>query len=312
MDRIDIMRLFVRIVERGSFSGAAVDLGLPRATATTAIQRLERDLGVRLLERTTRRVRPTMDGALYQERCIQLLADLDEAETIFRNTEPRGPLRVDLQGTLARFFVLPALPDFIARYPDITLNLSEGDRMVDLVAEGVDCVLRAGDLPDSGLVGRKVALFEQVTVASPGYLARHGEPLTTDDLEGHLMVAYTASATGKPYPLEFGDGPQLREVPLPYKIVVRGAETYTASGLAGLGLIQIPRYRVVREIEAGLFIPILAAVPPPPMPVFVLYPHNRHLSSRLRVFVDWIAEMFGSLDASGPTDHRPRPRLDQV
>lgn len=300
MDRIDVMRLFVRIVERGSFTAAAVDLGLPRATATTAVQRLERDLGVRLLERTTRRVRPTLDGALYQERCVQLLADLDEAETIFRNTEPRGPLRVDLQGTLARFFVLPALPDFIARYPDITLNLSEGDRMVDLVAEGVDCVLRAGDLPDSGLVGRKVANFEQVTLASPAYLARHGEPTTPDDLEGHLMVAYTASATGKPYPLEFGDGPHLREIPLPYKIVVRGAETYTAAGRAGLGLIQIPRYRVVREIAAGTFVPVLAASPPPPMPVYVLYPQNRHLSSRLRVFVDWIADVFRVAAPNGP------------
>lgn len=286
------MRLFVRIVERGSFTGAAIDLGLPRATATTAIQRLERDLGVRLLERTTRRVRPTLDGRLYQERCIQLLADLDEAETIFRHTLPRGPLRVDLQGTLAHFFVLPALPDFIARYPDVTLNLSEGDRMVDLVAEGVDCVLRAGDMPDSGLVGRKVASFEQVTLASPAYIERYGEPLTPDDLQGHQMVAYTASATGKPYPLEFTEGSQLREVALPYPIVVRGAETYTAAGRAGLGLIQIPRYRVAREIAAGTFIPILAATPPAPMPVFILYPHNRHLSSRLRVFVDWMAEVF--------------------
>ena len=176
--------------------------------------------------------------------------------------------------------------------------------MVDLVAEGVDCVLRAGDLPDSGLVGRKVANFEQVTLASPAYLARHGEPTTTDHLEGHLMVAYTASATGKPYPLEFGVGAQQREIPLPYKIVVRGAETYTAAGRAGLGLIQIPRYRVVREIAAGAFVPVLAATPPPPMPVFVLYPQNRHLSSRLRVFVDWIADIFrrAAPDRPGPDD----------
>lgn len=304
MDRIDVMRLFVRIVERGSFTAAAVDIGMPRATATTAIQRLERDLGVRLLERTTRRVRPTLDGALYQERCVQLLADLDEAEAIFRNTEPRGPLRVDLQGTLARFFVLPALPDFIGRYPDISLNLSEGDRMVDLVAEGVDCVLRAGDMPDSGLVGRTVASFEQVTLASPAYLARQGTPRTLADLSAHLMVGYTASATGKPYPLDFEQDGQVREVAVPFSTVVRGAEIYTAAGLAGLGLIQIPRYRVAGEIAKGELVAVLTACPPPPMPVFILYPQNRHLSSRLRVFVDWIAEVFRAAGTSGGETHR--------
>ncbi|WP_299178024.1 LysR family transcriptional regulator [uncultured Brevundimonas sp.] len=299
MDRIAAMRLFVRIVERGSFTAAAVDMGMPRATATTAIQRLERDLGARLLERTTRRVRPTLDGSLYWERCVQLLADLNEAETIFRNTEPRGPLRVDLQGTLARFFVFPALPDFIGRYPDISLNLSEGDRMVDLVAEGVDCVLRAGNLPDSGLVGRKLANLEQVTLASPAYLARYGTPLTLEDLADHLMVGYTASATGKPYPLDFEQGGQAREIAVSCSTVVRGAEIYTAAGLAGLGLIQIPRYRAAREIAKGELVPVLTSCPPPPMPVFILYPQNRHLSSRLRVFVDWIAEVFRAGGTSG-------------
>ncbi|TIP54221.1 MAG: LysR family transcriptional regulator, partial [Mesorhizobium sp.] len=148
MDRINTMRLFVRIVERRSFAQAARDLQIPRPTATHAIQGLEADLGVRLLERTTRTVHPTLDGLLYQERCVRLLADLDETESIFRNAEPKGPLRVDLQGTLARFFVLPALPGFIARFPHIALGLSEGDRMVDLITEGVDCVLRAGTLQD--------------------------------------------------------------------------------------------------------------------------------------------------------------------
>jgi DNA-binding transcriptional LysR family regulator len=173
MDRIDIMRLFVRIVERRSFAQAARDLQVPRATATHAIQRLEADLGVRLLERTTRSVRPTLDGALYHERCIRILADLDEIADVFRNAEPKGPLRVDVQGTIARFFVLPALPEFIARYPNISLNISEADRMVDLITEGVDCVLRAGELPDSSLVGRRLTAFEQMTLASPAYLDRH-------------------------------------------------------------------------------------------------------------------------------------------
>lgn len=292
MDRINVMRLFVRIVERGSFAQAARDLLIPRPTATHAIQRLEADLGVRLLERTTRTVRPTLDGALYHERCIRLLADLDEVENVFRNAEPRGPLRVDLQGTIARFFVLPALPEFIARYPNISLSLSEGDRMVDLITEGVDCVLRAGGLSDSSLIGRRLAAFEQVTLASPDYLERHGLPSTPDDLAGHRMVAYSASATGQPYPLDFEKDGRTWEIGLPYDVVVRGAEIYTASGAAGLGIIQVPRYRVEQQIAAGRFIPILESFPPPPMSVSVLYPQSRHLSSRLRVFIDWLTELF--------------------
>ena len=297
MDRIDVMRLFVRIVERGSFAQAARDLQIPRPTATHAIQRLEEDLGVRLLERTTRNVRPTLDGALYHERCIRLLADLDEVESVFRNAEPKGPLRVDMQGTIARFFVMPALPGFIANYPGISLSLSEGDRMVDLITEGVDCVVRAGELSDSSLIGRRVAVFEQLTLASPGYLERHGIPSTPGDLDGHRMVAYTASATGQPYPMEFKNDGRIWEIPLPYEIVVRGAEIYTASGVAGLGLIQVPRYRVQHQIAAGQLVPLLQDFPPPVMEVSVLYPQSRHLSSRVRVFIDWLTEMFRTAQA---------------
>lgn len=300
MDRIDVMRLFVRIVERGSFAQAARDLQVPRPTATHAIQQLEADLGVRLLERTTRNVRPTLDGALYHERCIRLLADLDEVESAFRNAEPRGPLRVDMQGTIARFFVLPALPDFIARYPGIALNLSEGDRMVDLITEGVDCVLRAGELSDSSLIGRRITMFKQLTLASPAYLERHGVPATPDDLAGHCMVAYAASGTGQPYPLEFEKDGRDWQVRLPHDVVVRGAEIYTAAGLAGLGLIQVPRYRVEHQIAARQLVPILEAFPPPPIPVSVLYPQSRHLSSRIRVFIDWLAELFRSPQSQPP------------
>ena len=297
MDRIGVMRLFVRIVERGSFAQAARDLQIPRPTATHAVQRLEQDLGVRLLERTTRNVRPTLDGALYHERCIRLLADLDEVESVFRNAEPKGPLRVDMQGTIARFFVVPALPGFIARYPGISLSLSEGDRMVDLITEGVDCVVRAGELSDSSLIGRRVAVFEQLTLASPGYLERHGVPSTPDDLDGHRMVAYTTSATGQPYPMEFKNDGRIWEIPLPYEIAVRGAEIYTASGVAGLGLIQVPRYRVQHQIAAGQLVPLLQNFPPPVMEVSVLYPQSRHLSSRVRVFVDWLTDAFRTAQA---------------
>lgn len=298
MDRIDIMRLFVRIVERGSFAQAAKDLQLPRATATNAIQRLEADLGVRLLERTTRSVRATLDGRLYQERCVQILADLDEVTNVFQNAEPKGPLRVDMQGTLARFFVMPALPEFVARYPEVSLSLSEADRMIDLITEGVDCVLRAGDLPDSSLIGRRLAAFPQATLASPAYLDRYGRPGKMDELQGHRMVGYAASATGKPYPMEFEIKGELVEIPLPFDALVRGAEIYTAAGVAGLGLIQVPRYRVQHQIAAGELEIVLADIPPPVMPVSLLYPQSRHLSPRVRVFIDWLADIFQKAGSS--------------
>lgn len=292
MDRIDVMRLFTRIVDRGSFAQAARDLQIPRPTATHAIQRLEQNLGVRLLERTTRVVRLTLDGSLYLERCKRLLADIDEADNLFRKAAPQGPLRVDMQGTIARFFIVPALPDFMARYPEIDLNLSETDRMVDLVTEGVDCVVRAGELADSSLVGRKLASFEQGTFASPDYLHRHGIPATPDALHGHVMVAYAASSTGEPYPLQFSAGGRHLDIALPHSVLVRGAEIYTASAMAGLGLIQVPRYRVMQQIENGELVKVLPDYPPPALPVWILYPENRHLSSRVRVFVHWLAELF--------------------
>ncbi|RWH72882.1 LysR family transcriptional regulator [Mesorhizobium sp.] len=297
MDRINTMRLFVRIVERRSFAQAARDLQIPRPTATHAIQGLEADLGVRLLERTTRTVHPTLDGLLYQERCVRLLADLDETESIFRNAEPKGPLRVDLQGTLARFFVLPALPGFIARFPHIALGLSEGDRMVDLITEGVDCVLRAGTLQDSSLIGRRIATFPQVTLASPAYLERFGIPASLEDLEGHRMVGYAASTTGQPYSLEFDRDGREREILLPHDLIVRGAEIYTAAGVAGLGLIQVPRYRVRDQVDNGALVSVLEDFPPPPMEISILYPQSRYLSSRVRVFIEWITETFRVAEA---------------
>ena len=167
MDRFEAMRLFVRIVERRSFTHAAADLNLPRSTATEAVQQLEARLGARLLQRTTRQVGPTLDGEAYYRRCLRLLDDLDDAESAFRQRTPRGLLRVDVQGALARRFVLPGLPDFLAAYPELTLQITEGDRLVDLVREGVDCVLRMGDLTDSAMVARRVALLPEVTCASP-------------------------------------------------------------------------------------------------------------------------------------------------
>ncbi|MCB2251973.1 LysR family transcriptional regulator [Pseudomonas chlororaphis] len=292
MDQVKAMKAFVRIYERGSFTLAAADLNLPRATLTHTLNRFEAWLGTRLLERNTRRVRPTLDGEAYYQRCVQLLAELEEAELAFRTVAPKGRLRVDLHGTLARHFVIPALPGFMARYPDIELSLSEADRFVDLIAEGVDCVLRAGTLGDSTLIGRRVANLPQITCASPAYLRHYGEPKHLDELSRHRAVNYVSRSATGPYPFEFMVDGELREIVLEGALTVFGAEIYTASALAGLGLIQCPRYHLAEQITQGLIREVLTDTPPPPMPVSVLYPHNRHMSPRVRVFVDWLGKVF--------------------
>ncbi|OLL32562.1 LysR family transcriptional regulator [Burkholderia sp. SRS-W-2-2016] len=298
MDRFEEMRVFVRIAERQSFTRASDDLRIPRATVTNLMKRMEQRLGARLLERTTRTVRLTPDGDAYYRRCVRLLADMEEAEGSFSNLAPKGLLRVNVQGTLARHFVVPALPAFLERYPGIELMIGEDDRLVDLVREGIDCVLRAGVLQDSSMVGRRVALLQQVTVASPDYLAAYGEPATPAELSGlsaHRAVNYISSATGKPVPLEFRIDGRDSALVLPSAVSVSGADLYAGAALAGLGIVQVPRYRVDGELATGRLRVILAGYPPPPMPVSVLYPQNRQLSSRVRVFAQWLTEIFAAV-----------------
>jgi DNA-binding transcriptional LysR family regulator len=292
MDRFEEMRVFVRIAERQSFTRAADDLQIPRATVTNLMKRMEQRLGARLLERTTRTVRLTHDGEAHYRRCVRLIADMEEAEGSFSNLAPKGLLRANLQGTLARHFVVPALPAFLARFPEIELTIGEDDRFVDLVREGVDCVLRAGNLQDSTLVGRRVAQLAQVTVASPAYLAAYGEPADPAALSAHRAVNYVSSATGKAVPLEFNVAGRIVATVLPSAVSVTGTELYTGSALAGLGIVQVPQYRVAAELEAGQLKIILADFPPPPMPVSVLYLQNRQLSSRVRVFAQWLSDIF--------------------
>ncbi|NWC95818.1 MULTISPECIES: LysR family transcriptional regulator [unclassified Pseudomonas] len=294
MDQVKAMKVFVRIYERSSFTLAADDLNLPRATLTHTLNQFEAWLGTRLLERSTRRVRPTLDGEAYYLRCVQLLAELEEAELAFRSVAPKGRLRVDLHGTLAKYFVIPALPQFMARYPDIELSISEADRFVDLIAEGVDCVLRAGTLGDSALIGRRVATLRQVTCASPAYLRKYGEPKSLADLGEHRAVNYVSRTTAKLFPFEFMVGGQVQEVTIEGALSVFGAEIYSASAVAGLGIIQCPHYRMAELISQGVMQEILTDTPPPLMPVSVLYPQNRHMSPRVRVFVDWLAEIFAT------------------
>jgi DNA-binding transcriptional LysR family regulator len=292
VDKVEAMRLFTRIVERRSFTRAAQDLDLPRSTVTEVMQRLEARLGVRLLERTTRQVRPTLDGEAYYQRCMAILAEIEEAEAAFTGARPSGLLRVDVQGTLARYFMLPGLPSFLERYPDIQLRVGEGDRYVDLVREGVDCVLRVGHPADSGMVGRQIASLDEGTFASPDYLARHGIPRSPDELEGHRMVGFESSATGGVLPLEFRQDGKRRELSLPMTVSVAGAEMYVAMARLGLGLVQVPRYRVQQDLADGALVEVLPAHPPEPSPVYLLYPQNRQLSPRVRVFIDWLSAEF--------------------
>lgn len=295
MDRLDTMRLYARIVELGSFTAAANDLGLPRATVTHAIKALEARLSAQLLQRTTRSQRVTRDGQAYYTHCVRLLADLDEVEADFREAalKPQGRLRIDLPATLARQMVIPALPAFCARYPQIELDIGSSDRFVDLLRGGVDCVLRVGELPDSGLVGRRVATLAQVTVASADYLRRHGQPATLADLQqGHLAVNWTSPTTRRPEPsLEFVVNRRHRAVSLPARVTVNSADSYVACCEAGLGIAQFPRYRIAGPLATGKLREVLPGLPPPALPVHVLYAPQRQLPARLRVFVDWLVEL---------------------
>jgi len=292
MDRLDAMRVFTRIVERRSFTQAAQDLGLPRSSVTDAVKQLEARLGVRLLHRTTRTVRPTLDGEAYHLRCLALLSDLEDAEAAFVGAKPKGRLRVDVHGTLARHFVLPRLPDFLADYPEIELYMSEGDRLVDLVREGIDCVLRVGELSDSDMVARRVAVLEETTCASADYIARHGLPARIEELDGHRMVGFHSSASGGLLPLEFVVDGAIRRVPLPAAVSVNGAESYVAAARLGLGLIQVPRYHIEGDLARGALVSVLPHYPPTPSPVSLLYPRSRQLSPRVRAFLDWVTGVF--------------------
>ncbi|GAK29277.1 MULTISPECIES: LysR family transcriptional regulator [Serratia] len=294
MDRIDAMRLFTRVVEQRSFTQAAQDLNLPRSTVTDAIKQLETRLQVRLLQRTTRHVSPTLDGEAYYQRCLTILADIEDAEMAFAGAKPRGLLRIDVHGTLARHFLLPELPDFLTQYPDIELFMSEGDRLVDPVREGIDCVVRVGKLKDSDMVARRLGELEEVTCAAPDYLQRFGTPHSISELAGHRMVGFRSSASGTLMPLEFTVAGQTQQVTLPCTVSVSAAESLVAAARMGLGIIQVPRYHLRDSLDNGSLLPLLPQFPSTPMPVSLLYPRNRQLSPRVRVFIDWFSKVFAA------------------
>ena len=298
MDKIDAMRSFIRVMERRSFVQAARDLGLPRSRVSEAIQQLERQLGLALFARTTRQVAPTPEGLEYYSRVLTILAAVDEAEAHLATGVPAGPLRIDVHGTFARRFLMPGLPQFLTDHPDIRLHIGEGDRLVDLIAEGIDCVIRIGEPTDSGLVGRKLGVLREGTFASAEYIEKHGAPASPDDLGGHRMIGFVLSSTHAVLPLEFQIGDAVHIVSIPPSITVTAAASYVCLAQHGLGLIQVPRYRVEHELASGSLVEVLADWPPTSSPVYLLHPSGQQPSPRLRRFIDWVVrEVGGRLDA---------------
>jgi DNA-binding transcriptional LysR family regulator len=290
LDRIDLFRTFARVVECASFTRAADTLGMPRSSVSAAVIELEARVGARLLHRTTRKVSPTQDGAAFYERCLRLIADVEDAESLFRQTasQPSGKLRIDVPGRIGRLIIAPALPEFLGRHPQLDIELRVTDRAVNLVEESVDCVLRVGPLGDSGLIARKIGDLPLINVASPGYLRQFGVPGTPDDLAAHLAVNYASPSTGRVEDWEWVEDGEMRTCPMRSRVTVNSAEAYIACCFAGLGLIQIPAYDVKRHLDAGELVEVMPDHRAQPMSMTLLYPHRQHLSRRLQVFADWL------------------------
>ncbi|MCD2513435.1 LysR family transcriptional regulator [Comamonas endophytica] len=295
MDQIQAMRTFVRVVEAGTFTHAADSLELPKATVTKHVQALEERLRVKLLNRTTRRVTVTTDGAAYYDRAVRLLADFDDMEASMTQARatPRGRLRVDVGTSVARLLIIPHLAQFQQRYPDIQIDLGVTDRTIDLISDNVDCVIRGGELTDQSLVARRIANLEFVTVATPAYLAQHGTPTHPRELEaGHRYVTYFSPVSLRRYPLEFHRDGELIEIGGAAHLTVNESNAYMSALAAGQGIGQITTFQAQPYLERGELVALLPDWPQPLLPVYVVYPPNRHLSAKVRAFVDWAAELF--------------------
>ena len=290
MDRIDLFRIFTRVVDCASFTRAANTLGIPRSSVSAAVLELEGRVGARLLNRTTRKVSPTEDGSAFYERCQRLIADVEDAENLFRQTaaQPSGRLRIDVPGRIGRLVIAPALAEFLDLYPQIDISLGVTDRAVDLVEDNIDCVLRVGSLSDSGLIARPIGKLPLINVASPAYLERHGTPGAPQDLPRHWAINYASPSSGRVENWEWIEGETLHSVSMRGRVTVNNAEAYIACCLAGLGLIQIPAYDVRPHLESGELVEVMPNHRAEPMPMTLLYPHRQHLSRRLQVFAEWL------------------------
>ncbi|MCL6701442.1 LysR family transcriptional regulator [Pseudomonas sp. T1.Ur] len=295
MDRFDAMQAFVRVVEAGSFTKAAETLHMSKTTVTQLVQQLEARLRVKLLNRTTRKVNVTADGAVFYERAIRLLADMDDAETSLSGAQasPRGRLRVDVPSPLAALILIPALPAFYERYPDIQIDMGVSDRIVDMIDENVDCVVRGGELTDQSLIARRVGDLALGVFAAPSYLARLGTPAHPRELEDspHRVVGFLWARTGKALPYAMHRQDEHLHIKGRYALAIDDGNAYLAAGLAGLGVLWLPTYMSRIHQAQGTLVPLFEDWRLESMPMYVAYPPNRHISAKLRVFIDWVVEL---------------------
>jgi LysR family transcriptional regulator for bpeEF and oprC len=302
MDKLQAMEVFVQVVDSGSFTRAADNMQLPKATVSTLVRNLESSLAVKLLNRTTRQISVTTDGAAYYERCLSILAEVRDAEESLSTAQasPSGRLRVDVGTGLGRHVIIPALPRFFERYPGIQLEVGCGDRPVDLIEEGVDCAVRGGELPDSSLIARRVGSLHFVTCAAPSYIALHGRPVHPHELQHHQCVNYFSAKTGKIFEWDFAKNDERLQMKLPGRIAVNDSDAYFAATLAGMGVAQMPLFALCPYLKAGQMELVLQDWCVDPLPLHVVYPQNRHLSTKVRVFVEWIAQLFAEHEALRP------------
>ncbi|MGX2352140.1 LysR substrate-binding domain-containing protein [Klebsiella pneumoniae] len=295
MDRFDAMRAFARVVEAGSFTKAAQTLHMSKTTVTQLIQQLESRLRVRLLHRTTRKLGVTPDGAVYYERVIRLLADMEDAENSLSSAAmtPRGRLRVDVPSPLARLILVPALPAFHARYPDIQIDMGVSDREVDLIGDNVDCVLRGGQITDQSLIARHVGDLQIGLYVAPSYVERLGAPAHPRELQNtdHCIVGFLSSRTSKIDPLVLCSENERIEITGNYVLAVDDGNACLEAGLVGLGVIALPNYMAAAHQAVGALIPLFTQWRISPMPLYLAFPPNRHVNAKLRVFIDWIVEL---------------------
>ncbi len=293
MNELDTIQVFLKVAELESFSGAARQLGLPNATVSAAVRQLEQQLGTRLLQRTTRRVQMTQEGEVFHARSREVLDEVEALRGMFRAGEDvlTGRLRVDMSVALASELVLPHLGEFMARHPQLAIDLGTADRRVDLIREGYDCVLRAGVLLDSSLVARPLGSYRLANCASPPYLAQYGTPSKLEDLAHHRLIHYDAQLGGSAAAWEWFDGEHTHYASVGSMLTVNGTASYKAACLAGLGIIQVPRAGLRELIEAGKLVEVMADYRPAPMPVSFVYPTRRHVPARAVAFMDWVAAL---------------------
>jgi len=300
MDRFDAMRAFVRVVEAGSFTKAAETLHMSRTSVTQLVQQLEAHLRVKLLNRTTRKVNVTEDGAVYYERVARLLSELEDVEIELPSASgiPRGQLRVDVPSPFANMVLVPALPAFHAKYPEIQFEMGASDRKVDLIGENVDCVVRGGEIVDGSLAARRIGELRLGVYASPDYLAREGVPAHPADLidSHHRVVRFRWLRGNGGFPYAMRRGEETAKVGGTHILSIDDGNAYLTAGLSGLGVLWLPDYMARAHVAAGRLLPLFEDWRIDPMPLSIAYPPTRHMSRKLRVFIDWVIELMAGLE----------------